>query len=500
MLGVWANAVHIPKRAVSTLNRCGFLVSYDTTRKGLRAVAKHDREILCAKIRDGQPFGIFWDNLVRTDKKEEETLTNRRSLEQNTSAYVHFLHLPEPPEDCPELVEAYRNVAAAIEDEKEVEADVRVGLPRSLLYQSFEHGMSLQNIDKRDFLFDDLLANHIRVIAGIRIGEVLQKIYGMDALKVFEQDGKKLDLPRLPGNYPRLEPHRSDLHCLPTMGLDETTIDGTAMVLEEIIEYCGVGLDKLSEGARCILASGDQMSNSQTRKLQELRIRDDIRERHECAIPKPGPLHISMAFLGGFFRCHMTGKSGKDATSLARFAAMLARTRLSDDGKITDFNAANCFVTQAWEAHVLAAAVEQSGVTSLDELGQWIKENNWVNLITSIVKIYFPTEKVAYQREMAVRKARDEYVKIRKMVLDVAPRNRTAAQKEFLGMHVWLNFRLSKKYLILGCRCQSSQQIHPNESDQVPKCRLRECTAFAAARISTYRYLPINERRQLRQL
>jgi len=50
MLGVWANAVHIPKRAVSTLNRCGFLVSYDTTRKGLWAVAKHDREILCAKI------------------------------------------------------------------------------------------------------------------------------------------------------------------------------------------------------------------------------------------------------------------------------------------------------------------------------------------------------------------------------------------------------------------------------------------------------------------
>jgi len=53
MLGIWANAVHIPKRAVSTLNRCGFLVSYDTTRRGLRAVAKHDREILRAKIRDG---------------------------------------------------------------------------------------------------------------------------------------------------------------------------------------------------------------------------------------------------------------------------------------------------------------------------------------------------------------------------------------------------------------------------------------------------------------
>jgi len=398
------------------------------------------------------------------------------------------------------LVKANRNVAAAIEDQKEVEADVRVGLPRSLLYQLFEHRMSLQNIDKRDFLFSDSLVNHIRVIAGIRIGDMLQKIYGMDALKVFEQDGKKLDLPHLPKNYSHLEPHRSDLHSLPTMGLDETTIVGTAMVLEEIIEYCGVGLDKLSEGARYILASGDQMSNSRTRKLQELHIRDDIHERHEWAIPKPGPLHISMAFLVGFLRCHITGESRKDATSLARFTAKLARTRLSDDGKSTDFNAANSFVTQAWEAHVLAAAVEQSGVTSLDELGQWIKENNWVNLITSIVKIYFPMEKVAYQGDMAVSKTRDEYIKIRKMVLDVAPRTRTASHKEFLGIQVWLNFRLSEKYLILGCRCQSSQQIHPNESDQVPRCHLRECTAFAAARISTYRYVPINERRQLQQL
>jgi len=94
MLGVWANAVHIPKRAINTLNRCGVLVSYDTTRKGLRAVARWDREMLQAKIENNQPFGIFWDNLVRSDRKEEETITNRRLLEQNTSAFVHFLHLP----------------------------------------------------------------------------------------------------------------------------------------------------------------------------------------------------------------------------------------------------------------------------------------------------------------------------------------------------------------------------------------------------------------------
>jgi hypothetical protein len=169
------------------------------------------------------------------------------------------------------------------------------------------------------------------------------------------------------------------------MGLDETTVDGTAMVLEEILQYCGVEPVELTD--RSVLASGDQMSNARMRKLKELRIRDDTLERYEWAIPKPGPLHISMAYLQGFLKCHMMGKSGKDPTSLVRFAATLGRSRLSEDGKMIDFNAANRFATQAWEAHVLAAAVAQSGVVSVDELAEWLKTNDWTKLIDDVVRI-----------------------------------------------------------------------------------------------------------------
>ena len=438
MLGVWANAVHIPKRAINTLNRYGVLVSYDTTRKGLRAVARWDREMLQAKIENNQPFGIFWDNLVRSDRKEEETITNRRLLEQNTSAFVHFLHLPEPPDECPELRTAYRNVLVALDKAK------GIGLPRSLLYRPLDED-DIIPVNKHDFLFDGALGDHIRIIAHMRIGQVLQKIYGADTLGVFKVDHQKLDLPNLPKNYVRMVPHQSDLHCLPTMGLDETTIDGTAMVLEDMMEYCGVELGKLND--RAILASGDQMSNARTRKLKELGIHDEIQERHEWAIQKPGPLHISMAYLQGFMKCHMLGKSGKDPTSLARFAAMLARSRLSEDGKMIDFNAANRFVTQAWEAHVLAAAVCQSRVGSSDgagsvkDLGEWLKTHNWVKLIDDVVQTYFPTQKVAHQRELAQRKARHEYLDIRKKVLEIPAQSRTAAEKEFLGMCNCINYK-----------------------------------------------------------
>jgi hypothetical protein len=126
-----------------------------------------------------------------------------------------------------------------------------------------------------------------------------------------------------------------------------------------------------------------------------------------------------MAYLQGFLKCHMQGKNGKDPTSLARFAAILARSRLSEDGKIIDFNVANKFITQAWEAHVLAAAVTQSGVGSLKDLGEWMKMHDWRKLIDDIVRTYFPSEKVAHQREVAWKKARDEYLDIRKKVLEI---------------------------------------------------------------------------------
>jgi hypothetical protein len=430
MLGLWANAVHIPKRAINTMNRCGFVVSYDTTRKGLRAVARHDRMMLQAKIEDGRPFGIFWDNLVRNIRKGEETITNRTSLEQNTSAFVHFLQIPEPAEGSSEqMMQTYRNIMSAIE------ANRGLGLPRSLLYRPFERIEDLQ-LDKRDFLFDKTLGEHMRLIARLRIGEVFKKIFGTLVLKGDRSDGKILELPQLPcssDDYPRMKPDRSDLHCLPTMGLDETTVDGTAMVLEEILQYCGVEPVELSD--RSVLASGDQMSNARMRKLKELRVRDDILERYEWAIPKPGPLHISMAYLQGFLKCHMMGKSGKDPTSLVRFAATLGRSRLSEDGKMIDFNAANRFATQAWEAHVLAAAVAQSGVMSVNELAQWLKTNDWTKLIDDVVRIYFPTVKVAHQREVARKKARDEYLEIRKQVLEIVPAHRTSSQRDFLGTY-----------------------------------------------------------------
>jgi hypothetical protein len=190
MLGIWSEAIHIPKRAVNVLNRCGIMVSYDTTRKALTAIAKHDRDMVMAKIDAGRPFGIFWDNLVRMDHKQEETIMNKRSLEQNTSAYIHFLHIPEPSPQADEATRsAYENIQHVVQHNN------GVGLPRSLLFK--DDGIP-SPIDKTLFLADDSLAHHIKEIARLRIGQTFERILGRKVLATYKVDGKQLELPRLP--------------------------------------------------------------------------------------------------------------------------------------------------------------------------------------------------------------------------------------------------------------------------------------------------------------
>jgi len=81
----------------SLLNQLGIVCSYD---KSLGAICNFGLSQVLEmqeKVAGISPFMLFWDNLVRTEKKEEVTLYNRRVLLSMTSEYVQFLHIPPPP-------------------------------------------------------------------------------------------------------------------------------------------------------------------------------------------------------------------------------------------------------------------------------------------------------------------------------------------------------------------------------------------------------------------
>jgi len=79
------------------LNQLGIICSYDMSLRAMRKFALSQVQEMQEKVAGGEPFMLCWDNLVCTEKKEEETLYNRRELLSMTSGYVQFLHIPPPP-------------------------------------------------------------------------------------------------------------------------------------------------------------------------------------------------------------------------------------------------------------------------------------------------------------------------------------------------------------------------------------------------------------------
>jgi hypothetical protein len=65
--------MRVPKLMQNFLKNMGFCHSYDTSRRWLRENAASDRIVLADKVRR-KPMAVVWDNLVRMDKKAEETL------------------------------------------------------------------------------------------------------------------------------------------------------------------------------------------------------------------------------------------------------------------------------------------------------------------------------------------------------------------------------------------------------------------------------------------
>jgi len=118
------------------LNRLGIICSYDTSLIAMRKFGLSQVQEIQEKVAGGEPFMLCWDNLVCTEKKEEETLNNRHELLSMTSGYVQFLHIPPPLLSATNwnspnhwMVNAYKNIMDAMQSNQ----NRGIGLPKYLL-------------------------------------------------------------------------------------------------------------------------------------------------------------------------------------------------------------------------------------------------------------------------------------------------------------------------------------------------------------------------------
>jgi hypothetical protein len=428
-MGIFMRAMKVPKRMHSFLAACGLCNAYDTSSIWLRENAASDRVVLANKFQ-AVPMAICWDNLVRFDRTVEETVLNQGSkIQQNTSALVFPLHLSPPPENASDTeFETYGNVNRASCTGQ------GVGLPRALLFHDVNYESLL--VDPAEFLEVDMLKSHIPKIAGELVAEVLATLCG-DALLEYQVDGSRVRWNCSFAEYLQLDLYRPNFHTCPTMPVDETTIDGTGLVIDTLLEYSGTSAGQLTDGNRVILCYGDQLTNKNLTALKEMRIREAESDRFSFTVAKPGFLHTSMAMVNAVTRCnwgHTTG--GRNPGCLSRFAAILGRLRANETA--SDFQASYRLIDHVLRGHVAAALMTQASLLSgkepiatLSDLKSWVKVNDWRKLIDCVILYYFGFGKVAWQRKMALEKVSAQYELLRNTIMSKKKVERSQAEIKF---------------------------------------------------------------------
>jgi hypothetical protein len=432
MFGYYLQSAKVPKRPLAVLNHLGLCLSYGVVCEAMKANGEACRADASRRVSNSTLFDITYDNLVRTDAKEEETIFNKKSLIQSTSGYIHFLHVPKPAEGAPEwMVDAYDTIMLA------QQVQPGCGAPKDLM---LIRNPDYHSICGFDFLCPDSIAKHNEIISRVHITDILWRFMGDAAMQSYTDGPEHEPLPRpiMPttGDYYCIEPHRSDIYTFPVMDLDETTIDGTAKILEAIGRDIDIGLDQLVD--RHVDINGDNLTNRNIRSLKELRVRDETAARMEFASVKSGLLHVLMAQVDSVFRCHMGRADGRDPGSLARFISVLGRTRVGP--KIQDFNACLRFLLQVLEGFILAALIQAcdrrsrsatgNPVSNLTGLKAWVCKNDWRKIVYDVMSEFMVLRSVPYQRSMAQETAKEEYDAKRAAIMAKPKSQRSKADNE----------------------------------------------------------------------
>jgi hypothetical protein len=347
-----------------------------------------------------------------------------------------MLHLPKPQESTPEDA-VYKNIIM------QSAASPGIGLPRSLIFRGDAHD-AYHNLSPKDFLFAETANTYWPQVVEVQWADVLYEHFGEDVMSSFRvgEQQHKLKRPTYTTEYYQIPPVRSDIHVLPVMDVDESSIDGTTAVIENMSKEIEISLASLQD--RVILSTGDQLTTKNIRSAQELRVRDMQEKRMIFVYPMAGCLHILMAIVDGIFRSHSGRPDGRDPTSLTRFAGMLGRSGLGGKGgaKVVDYSACLRFVLHVLDAHVLAAMVgivnsmrrndtQHRKLKSVADLGRWLKSNNWLEMLREAKEYYGILAKPNWQKTIALNKATEAYSAKRQAIMNKKKDDRTEWEREF---------------------------------------------------------------------
>ena len=465
IVAAYSFASRTGKRVTAVLNQLGLSVSPTTFASAL----KHNSSAACAVVREGiqagRKVGLFYDNLVIYDKKAEESEVNKNRSLQLTACGGYFLQLPAESAEainsahdptlnyrtrdtCQNGTTATPNPLCAETprptsdspigpsghvaefdplDSPRANASTRhaTGIESKLLLHPNPDYSTLQTLD---ILHTGTIHKHYEETVKGHLCILLRKHFNQAMLKNPTRGllGKEYALKTL-FQMPIM---KSEVFTLPTLDLDESTIDGNAAILETLVGSIGFTLEGLQESI--IPISGDQMTLGRIRGVQELRVRDRLEHRAKYAEPWMGFLHFGFATVDVIKRCNSGTAGGGDPGSLSTFVQLLGRTGILDSKP--NFNAIHRLVEEIGEASNLAGFMEVAGVKTMAELERKIETCDWIDLVDKVYEEYFPLNKVGALRANALREATILYEEKLDDVRAVRATRRTQAQKDFLAL------------------------------------------------------------------
>jgi len=269
------------------LNQLGIICSYDKSLRAMHNFGLSQQQEMQEKVTGGTPFMLCWDNLVLTEKKEEETLHNRRMLLSMKSGYVQFLHIPPPPPSAENrnnpdhwMLAAYSNIMGTIQNN----GTRGIGLPECPLEVAEPR---YHAVDPFDLLFVGSIQKHQPLIARGHAARILQRFCGT-SLDVYKAPGgTRPVLPALPDGpeYYTIAEVKSSLYVLRIFDVDETTLDGTSRLVDLLMEDLNFAAKDLNDHQVDMV--GD---HARVRSLQQLRVRDYSEHRMAFAGIKQQPI------------------------------------------------------------------------------------------------------------------------------------------------------------------------------------------------------------------
>ncbi|KAH9017801.1 hypothetical protein EDB84DRAFT_1520840 [Lactarius hengduanensis] len=298
----------------------------------LEALSESMRKVACEVAASGL-YVLVYDNINMVWKVAEQILGRTDSMENGT---------------CATIVSLFR---ASVDDLRAIELERR-----------FRSAPELKVSDI--VLTEDEYTFHRKCLIHAVLRIAVQ--YGGPRLQVFRKDLQAME----PQSDFQIDVHKSEIHPLPAMNINEASTMGNAEVIDAVMEELNVDTSKPDFCENLKLVAGDQLSIARLRAVLAARAGNEGGASSlRWALFIPGLFHCKIAATNGFLQTHFghTNQDLKDPASLASHNTLLQRKPIILSS-LPPFRTCRDLIFVSLYARVLHCLLKVSGAQSLELL------------------------------------------------------------------------------------------------------------------------------------